>query len=80
MLDSRASYVKNIIPQELWLKARAAALTEGKTIGVWIAGAIEDKLNTVKTKTVKEDKVTEAPPATCITTNKVRIAMPSDNY
>jgi hypothetical protein len=45
MIDNKVNYIKKIIPDDLWKKARAAALTENKTISEWITEAIKEKLN-----------------------------------
>ena len=36
-------YTKHIIPKDTWLKARAAALLEKKTLAEWLTRAIEEK-------------------------------------
>lgn len=48
MLDSKVNSIRNGIDKELWLRARSAAVAEGKTITNWIAEAIEEKLGSGK--------------------------------
>jgi len=42
--------VKRTIPKDLWLKAKAQAILEGKNMRDWLAEAIESKLKQGKKK------------------------------
>ena len=39
--DSSVRYTKKLIPKEVWRKARAAAILEGKTLAQWLTEVIE---------------------------------------
>jgi len=43
-MKDKLEQAKKRIPRELWLKARAQAILEEKTVAVWICEAIREKL------------------------------------
>ena len=43
-MKDKLAKAKNRIPIELWLKARAEAILERKTVGDWVCEAIKEKL------------------------------------
>ena len=44
-MKDKLEQAKKRIPKELWLKARAQAILEGKTVADWVCEAIREKLS-----------------------------------
>lgn len=44
-MEDKAIYIKRNIDRDIWLKARADALRQGKTIVEWMNEAIQEKLS-----------------------------------
>ena len=43
-MKDKLAKAKDRIPKELWLKARAEAILESKTVADWVCEAIREKL------------------------------------